>query len=73
MKFMVLVSYDMYNVGFTWYTLCWSKLVCMVLRTLDIMMYEDNAYDLFVSLLGLSGVMGLHIHIALVDLDWGYE
>ena len=40
-----------------------------------VMMYEvkDNAYGIVVSLLGLYGVMGLHIHIALVDLDWGYE
>lgn len=38
-------------------------------------MYEvkHNAYDLFVSLFGLCEVMGLHIHIALVDLDWGYK
>ena len=47
----------------------------MVLTTLNMIMYEvkHNAYDLFVSLVGLCEVMGLHIHIALVDLDWGYE
>ena len=47
----------------------------MVLTTLDMMMYEvkDNAYDLFVSLLSLCGVKRLHIHTALVDLNWGYE
>ena len=39
------------------------------------MIYEvkDNACEFFVSLLGLCGVMGIHIHIALVNLDWGYE
>ena len=47
----------------------------MMLITLVMIMYEvkDNAYGIVVSLLGLYGVMGLHIHIALVDLDWGYE
>ena len=47
----------------------------MILTTLAMIMYEviDNAYDLFVSLLGLGGVMGLHKHIALADLDWCYE
>ena len=37
----------------------------MVLTTLAMIMYEvkENTYDLFVSLLGLGGVMGLHIHI----------
>ena len=71
----MLVSYDMYDVGFTWYTLCWSKLISMILITLDMKMYKlkDNASDPFVSLLGLGRVMGLQIQIALVDLDCGYE
>ena len=39
------------------------------------MMYEVkfNACDVFVSLLGLYGVKGIHIHIVVEDLDWGYE
>ena len=39
------------------------------------MMYELNydAYGLFLSLLSLCGVMGLHIYLALVGLDWDYE
>ena len=47
----------------------------MILTTLVMMMYEEkyNAYDLFVSLLCLCGIMGLHIHIALVHFDWGDE
>ena len=67
-----LCVYDMYDISFTWYTWPWSKLVCMMLAILDMMMDEvkDNVYDLFVSLLGL---LGLHIHIAQVDLDCGYE
>ena len=47
----------------------------MMLTTLIMGMYEikDNAYSLFARLLGLCGVIRLHIHVALVDLDWGYE
>ena len=47
----------------------------MMLTTLVMMMFEvkDNVEGLFVSLLGLYGVMGIHLHISLVDLDWGYE
>ena len=43
---------------------------------MDYTFYEDawgkgNAFDLFVSLHGLCGVMGIHIHILLVDTTWG--
>ena len=70
-----LFTYDMNGVGLTWYTRCLSKLLCMILTTFVMIMYDekDNDYDFFISLLCLCGVMGLHIHIALVDLDWGYE
>ena len=47
----------------------------MLLTIPVILMHEvyDNACDLVVGLRCLCGVMGLHIHIALVDLVWGYE
>ena len=38
------------------------------------LMYEvnDNSSDLVVSLLSMSEVMGIHMYIALVGLDWDY-
>ena len=70
-----LFTYDMNGVGLTWYTRCLSKLLCMILTTLVMMMYEEkyNAYDLFVSLLCLCGIMGLHMTIALVGCGWDHS
>ena len=67
--------HDMCDFGFIWDTWCWSKFLYMILTMLVMMMYEvkHNDYVLFVSLHGLCEVMGLHIHIALVDLYWGYD
>ena len=48
----------MYDIDYTCFDVVWGK---------------GNAYGLFASLLGLCGVMGLHIYIVLVELDWGYE
>ena len=47
----------------------------MILSTLDMMMFEVkyNACDLFIILLSLCGVMGLHRHISIVDFDFRYE
>ena len=63
-----LCKYEMHDIGLIWY---WPILLCMLLTTLVIMIYEvkDNAYDIFASLLGLCRAMWLHIHIALVDFD----
>ena len=49
--------------------------LCMMLAILVMIIYiaNGNTCDLLVNLLGISGVMGLHIYIALVGLDWGYE
>lgn len=33
--------------------------------------HDNNGYALFASLVSLCRFMGLHIHIALVDLYWG--
>ena len=46
----------------------------MVLTILVKMMYEvkGNDCDLLVGLLGMYEVMGIHIYIALLHLDWGY-
>ena len=46
----------MYDDDYTCYVVIWGK---------------GNSYSLFSSLLGLRGIMGLHIHIVLVDLDLG--
>ena len=47
----------------------------MKLSILLLMMYElkYDAYGLFLSLLSLCGIMGLHVYVALVGLDWDYE
>ena len=47
----------------------------MTLSILVLMMYELNydAYGLFLSLLSLCEVMGLHMCFALIGLDWDYE
>ena len=47
----------------------------MLLNVLVMRMYEanDNACDLIVSFVGVCGVIGIHIHISLVDLDWDYK
>ena len=55
---MLLVSLGMNVVGYTCY---------------DDVLGNDNVCDLIDSLLGVCGVMGIHIHIALLDLKWGYE
>ena len=34
---------------------------------------KDKACGLIIGLLGMNKVMGLHIYIALVDLDWDCE
>ena len=49
--------------------------ICILLRIIVMLMYEvsGNASDLFVSLLGMCEVMGLHDYIALVELDWVYR
>ena len=45
--------------------------MCMVYTKFFMMMYDikDKACDTFVGLLGLCEVMGLHIHIPVVDVD----
>ena len=48
----------MYDDDYTWCDVIWDKSI---------------AYGLFTSLLGLCGVMGLHMNIELVCLDWDYE
>ena len=70
----------MYHVGLIWY---WFHFIYMMLvytgyYDVDYTCYYDvwvkgNDYGIFTILLGLCRVMGLHIHIALEDLDWGYE
>ena len=46
----------------------------MYLIILVMLMYEVNdGMLLFMSLLSMCKVMILHIYIALLDLDWGYE
>ena len=64
--YMMLVSLDIHKLGlivmfdvvYTCYNVKWSK--CYT-------------FGLLATLLGLCEVMGLHIHIALVILHWGYE
>ena len=64
--YIMLVSVNIHDVGLKSHAWC-DYIFLMIYKV------EDNAYDLFVSLLGLFRVMELHIHIELVDLDWGYE
>ena len=56
-----------YDKGLTWYA-CSLTILFMLIDKLN-----DKARVLFVGLLNMYEVMGLHMCIALVGLDWGYE
>lgn len=55
---MLLILLGVHIVGYTCYDDVWGN---------------DTTSDIIDSLFGVCKVMGLHMHIALVDLKWGYE
>lgn len=63
---MMLVSLNIYDIFLNCNVRCRLYLLCVIWG-------KVNVYGLFASYIGLCGVMGVHIQIALIDLDWGYE
>ena len=56
---MMIVSLRMHVIAYSCHDNVWGKVEMLVIS--------------LIGLLGMCEVMGIHIYIALVDIDWDYE